>query len=40
LVCPASINLIEVQSRKKTKVRKWKISKGDDERIIEDGIPL
>ena len=34
------IKLIEVQSRKKTKVRKWKMSKADHERIIEDDIPL
>ena len=40
LVCAACINLIKVQSRKKTKVRKWKMSKADHERIIEDGIPL
>jgi hypothetical protein len=40
LVCATCIKLIEVQSRKKTKVRKWKMSKADHERIIEDGIPL
>ena len=26
--------------QKKTKIKKWKISKADHERIIEDGIPL
>ena len=40
LVCAVRIKLIEVQSRKKTKVRKWKMSKDDHEWIIEDGIPL
>jgi hypothetical protein len=40
LVCAMHIKLIEVQSRKKTKVRKWKMSKADHERIIEDEIPL
>ena len=37
LVCATCIKLIEVQSRKKIKVRKWKMSKSDHERIIEDG---
>ena len=40
LVCAACIKLIEVQSKKKTKIKKWKMSKSDHERIIEDGIPL
>jgi hypothetical protein len=40
LVCKMHINLIEVQSRKRSKVRKWKMSKVDHERIIEDGISL
>ena len=40
LVCAARIKLIEVQSKKKTKIKKWKMSKSDHERIIEDGIPL
>ena len=40
LVCAARIKLIEVQSRKKTKVKKWKMSKVDHEQIIEDEIPL
>ena len=40
LVCAARINLIEVQSKKKKKIKKWKMSKFDHERIIEDGIPL
>ena len=39
-VCAARIKLIEVQSKKKTKIKKWKMSKSDHERIIEDGIPL
>ena len=40
LVCAARIKLIEVQSKKKSKIKKWKMSKSDHERIIEDGIPL
>ena len=40
LVCAAHIKLIEVQSKKKTKIKKWKMSKFDHEWIIEDGIPL
>ena len=40
LVCAACIKLIEVQSKKKSKTKKWKMSKSDHERIIEDGIPL
>ena len=40
LVCEACIKLIKVQSNKKMKVKKWKMSKSDHERIIEDGIPL
>jgi Fe2+ or Zn2+ uptake regulation protein len=39
LVCEACIKLIEVQSKKK-KVKKWKMSKVNHGRIIEDGIPL
>ena len=40
LVCAARIKLIEVQSKKKMKIKKWKMSKCDHERIIEDDIPL
>ena len=40
LVCAARIKLIEVKSNKKLKARRWKMSKVDHERIIEDGIPL
>ena len=40
LVCAAHIKLIEVQSKIKSKIKKWKMSKSDHERIIEDGIPL
>ena len=40
LVCATHIKLIEIQSKKKTKIKKWKMSKSDHERIIEDGIPL
>ena len=40
LVCVARIELIEVQSKKKLKIKRWKMSKSDHERIIEDGIPL
>ena len=40
LVCAARIKLIEVQSKKKSKIKKWKMSKSDHEWIIEDGIPL
>ena len=40
LVYVACIKLIEVQSKKKTKIKQWKMSKSDHERIIEDGIPL
>ena len=40
LVCATCIKLIEVQSKKKTKIKKWKMSKSDHEQIIEDGIPL
>ena len=40
LVCVAHINLIEVKSNKKLKARRWKMSKVDHERIIEDDIPL
>ena len=40
LVCATCIKLIEVQSKKKLKVRKWKMTKVDHEWIIEDGIPL
>ena len=40
LVCASCIKLKEVQLIKKTKVRKWKMSKFEHGRIIEDGIPL
>ena len=40
LVCATHIKLIEVQSKKKPKIKKWKMSKSDHEWIIEDGIPL
>ena len=40
LVCAAHIKLIEVNSNKKFKARRWKMSKVDHERIIEDNIPL
>jgi len=40
LVCAMHINLIEVQLKKKTQIKKWKMSKTDHELIIEDGIPL
>ena len=40
LLCATRIKLIEVQLKKKTKIKKWKISKSDHEWIIEDGIPL
>ena len=40
LVCAARIKLIEVKSNKKLKARRWKMSKVDYERIIEDEIPL
>ena len=40
LVCATCINLIEVQSKKKTKIKKWKMSKSNHEWIIKDGIPL
>ena len=40
LVCAAHIKFIEVQSKRKTEFKKWKMSKSDHERIIEDGIPL
>ena len=39
-MCVVRIKLIEVQSKKKFKVKKWRMSKSDDEWIIEDGIPL
>ena len=39
LVCAAHIKLIKVESNKKLKARRWKMSKVDHERII-DGIPL
>jgi len=39
-VCVVRIKLIEVQSKKKFKVKKWRMSKSDDERITKDGIPL
>ena len=34
------VNLIEVKSNKKIKARRWKMSKVDHERIIEDDIHL
>ena len=40
LVCVVRIKLIEVQSIKKLKVQKWRMSKSNHEGIIEDGIPL
>ena len=40
LVCATRIKLIEVKSNKKLKARRWKMSKVDHERIIEDEIPL
>ena len=40
LVCVACIKLIEVKSNKKLKARRWKMSKVDHERIIEDINPL
>ena len=40
LVCAACINLIQVQSKKKMKINKWKISKVDHERIIEYGYSI
>ena len=40
LVCATHIKLIEIQSKKKLKIKKWKMSKADHVRIIEDGIPL
>ena len=40
LVCATRINMIEVRSKKKSKIKKWKMSKSDHEWIIEDGIPL
>ena len=40
LVCAAHIMLIEVQSKKKLKVKKWKMTKVNHEKIIEDDIPL
>ena len=40
LVCAAHIKLIEVQSKKKLKIKKWKMSKADYEQIIEDRLPL
>ena len=40
LVCAARIKLIEVKSDEKLKSRRWKMSKVDHERIIEDGTPL
>ena len=40
LVCAACIKLIEVQSKKKMKVMKLKMSRSDHEWIIEDDIPL
>ena len=40
LVCAARIKLIEVKSNKKLKARRWKMSKVDHERIIENDIPL
>jgi len=40
LICAARIKLTEVKSNKNFKARRWRMSKGDHERIIEDGIPL
>ena len=40
LVCTTCIKLIEFKSNKKFKGIKWKMSKVDHERIIEDDIPL
>ena len=40
LVRTARIKFIEVKSNKKLKDRRWKMSKVDHERIIEDVIPL
>ena len=40
LVCETRIKLIEVQSKNKMKIKKWKMPKLHHERIIEDGIPL
>lgn len=40
LVCATCIKLMEVQSRKKWKVKKWRMSKVDHDQIIEDDIPL
>jgi hypothetical protein len=40
LVCSACIKLLVVQSKKKWKVKKRKMTKADHERIIEDDIPL
>ena len=40
LVCASRIKLIEVKWNKKLKARRWKMSKVDHERIIEDDIPL
>ena len=40
LVCATHIKLVEVQSKKKLKINKWKMSEVDHERIIEDEIPM
>ena len=40
LVCATHIKFIEVKSNKKLKDGRWKMSKIDHERIIEDDIPL
>ena len=40
LICAAHIKLTKVKSNKKFKARRWRMSKGDHERIIEDNIPL
>ena len=40
LVCASRIKLVQVPSKKNLKNRKWKLSKYDHERTIEDDIPL
>ena len=40
LICTTHITLTKVKSNKNFKARRWRMSKGDHERIIEDGIPL
>lgn len=40
LVCAMCIKLVEVQSRKKLKFKKWRMSKSDHERTIEARIAL